>query len=371
MIKCQVAMDALEKIAPRRLAEDWDNVGLMTGSPAQAVHKIFVCLDVTQAVVLRAVESGCDMIVSHHPLIFKPIKNLRSDLPQGKLLQSILENHLIVFSAHTNLDITDGGVNDVLAEKIGLTNLQPFVSTEEEELVKLVVFVPEEQADAVRFAIGDAGAGAIGGYSHCSFSARGEGMFLPGEGTHPFVGIPGKMEKVDEVKIETILPLRIKNKVVRAMLKAHPYEEVAYDIYPLKNTGKTMSLGRFGELVDPLEIEEFAALVKKSLPVDGVRFVRGGKKLIKKVALCSGSGAEFITKAAYMGADAYVTGDVKYHEAQKAEQLGMHLIDAGHFGTEMPVVQVLADLLRRAAIEGKWKIEVLADEESQDVFHTI
>lgn len=371
MIKCQVAMDALEKIAPRYLAEDWDNVGLMTGSPAQDVHKIFVCLDVTQEVVLRALEAGCDMIVSHHPLIFKPIKNLRSDLPQGKLLQSIVENHLIVFSAHTNLDIADGGVNDVLAERIGLKNLRPFVPTEEEELIKLVVFVPEKQAAAVRTAIGDAGAGAIGNYSHCSFSAKGEGSFFPGEKTHPFIGNPGKMEKVEEVRVETILPLQLKNKVLRAMLKAHPYEEAAYDIYPLKNTGKTMSLGRFGELAEPVAIEKFAALIKKVLPVDGVRFVRGGMKMIKKVALCSGSGAEFITKAAYMGADVYVTGDVKYHEAQKAEQLGMHLIDAGHFGTEMPVVRVLADLLRQAAANGKWKIEVLADEESQDIFHTI
>ena len=371
MIKCQVAMDALEKIAPRYLAEDWDNVGLMTGSPAQAVHKIFVCLDVTQDVVFRAIEAGCNMIVSHHPLIFKPIKNLRSDLPQGKLLQSILENHLIVFSAHTNLDIADGGVNDVLAEKIGLKNLQPFVITEEEALVKLVVFVPEKQAAAVRAAIGDAGAGAIGSYSHCSFSGKGEGSFLPGPDTHPFIGKPGVVEKVEEVRVETILPLKLKNKVLRAMLKAHPYEEAAYDVYPLENSGKQMSLGRFGELDEALTVEAFATLIKTALPIDGLRFVRGGTKLIKKVALCSGSGAEFIAKAAYMGADAYVTGDVKYHEAQKAEQLGMHLVDAGHFGTEMPVVRVLADLLRLAAAKGKWKIEVLADEESQDIFHMI
>lgn len=371
MVKCQVVMEAIDALAPRALAESWDNVGLMAGSPAQDVHKILVCLDVSESLVKRAVQGGFDMIVSHHPLFFKPLKNLRTDLPQGRLLQLLLENRIAVFSAHTNLDIASGGVNDVLAELLGLENIQPFARTGEEELVKLVVFVPQAQAGLVREAIGDAGAGHIGRYSHCSFQTAGQGSFLPLAGTQPFIGEPGRLETVAEVRLETILPARLQHKVIKAMLKAHPYEEVAYDLYPLKNAGDVMSLGRIGQLPKARTVEDFARDVKRILPGDTVRLVCGGRKMIRKIALCSGSGAEFIAKAAYMGADAYVTGDVKYHDAQKAEQLGIHVIDAGHFGTEMPIVRVLAEKLAACAEQGRWNIAVEADAVSRDLFQTV
>ena len=370
MVKCQVVMEALDAMAPRCLAESWDNVGLMAGSPAQEVHKLLVCLDVSEKLVKRAVQDGCDMIVSHHPLFFKPLKNLRTDLPQGRLLQLLMENKIAVFSAHTNLDIASGGVNDVLAELLGLENIQPFAVTGKEEMVKLVVFTPQAQAGLIQEAIGNAGAGHIGRYSHCSFQTAGQGSFLPLAGAQPFIGQPGHLETVMEVRLETILPVRLQNKVIKAMLKVHPYEEVAYDLYPLENAGAVMSLGRIGQLPETVAVEDFAQKVKQVLPGDTVRLVCGGRRMVRKIALCSGSGAEFIAKAAYMGADVYVTGDVKYHDAQKAEQLGIHVIDAGHFGTEMPIVRILAEKLAACAAQGQWDITVEADAVSQDLFRT-
>ena len=371
MIKCQVVMNALDKAAPRHLAESWDTIGLMVGSPAQTVEKIFVCLDISEETVGQAIAKGCDMMVSHHPLFFKPLKNIRTDLPQGKLLQKIIQADMSVFSAHTNLDIAAGGVNDVLAARIGLQNTKDFVVTQEEALLKLVVFVPKAQAELVKRALGRAGAGQIGQYEDCMFSVPGTGQFLPMEGSQPFCGTKGKMEIVEEIRIETVFPAARQRQIVRELLAVHPYEEPAYDLYPLKNTGEIFSLGRIGELPEVLTVEAFAESVKKALPSKSLRYVSAGARRIKRVALCSGSGAEFISKAAFMGADVYVTGDVRYHEAQKARESGMHLIDAGHFGTEMPVVNVLAAYLQKESQAGGWNVEVYADTCSEDIFQSL
>ncbi len=371
MVKCQVIMDAMENIAPRRLAEEWDNPGLLLGSPAQNVNRLLVCLDVSEAVVERAIAEKCDMIVSHHPLIFHAIRKLRTDLPQGHLLQRLLANDIAVYAAHTNLDIAAGGVNDVLAARIGCTGLEPFDVTAQEELIKLAVYVPADSAEVVRQAITKAGAGCIGNYSCCTFRVEGKGTFLPMEGTKPFIGRQGRLETVDEVRIETILPARMESRVVKAMLKAHPYEEAAYDLYPLHNKGRIESLGRIGYLSQPLIPEAFAEQVRCGLGADYVRLVRAGNKQIRKVALCSGSGAEFIAKAAFMGADAYVTGDVKYHDAQQAVGLGIHLVDAGHFPTEFPVVSVLVNRLEKALAGHSGKVEILEDRESEDLFTVV
>lgn len=265
-VKCQQVMEALERIAPKRLAEEWDNPGLLLGSPAQEVHKILTCLDVTDEVVEEALSLGADMIVAHHPLIFKGIKKLRTDLPLGARLQKLMVHGLAVAAAHTNLDSAQGGVNDVLAEAIGLTDIQP---------------------------------------------------------------LAGKNEEARE------------------------------------------TLGRMGLLPEPVSLEDFACQVKEALPVDYVRLVRAGEKKIKKVALCSGAGAEFIPKAAFLGADAYVTGDVKYHEAQQAVEMGIHIIDGGHFGTEFPIAAVLRERLTEELAGLKGEVAVVADTCSQDVFSII
>ena len=371
MVKCQVIMDAMERIAPRKLAEDWDNPGLLVGSPAQEVNHVYVCLDVSEAVIDAVIAQGADMIISHHPLIFRVMKQLRTDLPLGRMLQRLMENHIAVYAAHTNLDIAPGGVNDVLARLLGLGDIQDFVVTGEEELEKLAVYVPRDYAEQVREAVTRAGAGAIGNYSCCTFNTSGQGTFLPSEDTHPFIGKPGQLEQVDEVRIETILPAALERKIVRAMLRAHPYEEPAYDLYPLKNKGKSSSLGRVGILPVPQRAEDFAGQVCAALDAGHVRLVKAGERLVRKVALCSGSGAEFIGKASFLGADAYITGDVKYHDAQQAAALGMHVIDAGHFATEFPVVQVLGRQLAREMEGQRGDIAITCDEESRDFFSIV
>lgn len=366
MVKCQAVMDAMERLAPRRLAEEWDNPGLLLGSPAQEVRRILVCLDVRDTLADRAIMEKFDLIVAHHPLIFRGIKNLRTDRPEGRLIEKLIRGGVAVFAAHTNLDIAAGGVNDALAERIGLTDLEPFKVMEIEELVKLAVYVPKDEADAVREAITDAGAGHIGRYRACTFNVAGQGTFLPEAGTHPFIGHPGRMETVDEVRIETIFPAAIERRIVHAMLKAHPYEEVAYDLYSLRNPGRAESLGRIGRLSAPMTADAFAARVKDALGADYVRLVRAGERRVEKVGLLSGSGAEFIDKAAIMGCDAYVTGDVRYHDAQRAVELGLHVIDAGHFASEQIIVPVLARYLADAMPPGG--VEVIADDTARDFF---
>ena len=371
MIKCQVVMDAMDRLAPRYLAEDWDNVGLLIGSPAQDIHKILTCLDVTENIIDTAIAQNYDMIISHHPFLFRGIKRIATDKPLGRMLQKLLSHNIAVFAAHTNLDTTFGGVNDVLAEKLNLTDLKPLTISYREEIVKLGVNVPAEFADKVREAIGRAGAGAIGNYKECSFQFSGQGRFTPLEGAAPFIGKQDKNETVNEVRIETIMPVKIKKRVIRAMLKAHPYEVPAYDIIPTQNVYNENGLGRIGKLQMPMDIMDFAKMAKQNLPGDTFRLVKSNDKPVQKVALCSGAGVEFLDKAAMQGADTYVTGDVKYHEAQHAQELGINLIDAGHFGTEMPIAQTLADYLQKENTENKWQIEITADTTAKDVFTTI
>lgn len=370
-VKCQVIMNAMEQLAPKWLAQDWDNVGLMLGSPAQDVKKVFVCLDVDGAAIEAAKRAGADMMVSHHPFVFKPLHHLRTDLPQGKWIQDLFQNNIAVYSAHTNLDIADGGVNDVLAERLGVTECRFLSATEAETVCKLAVYVPVTHLESVRSAIFKAGAGQIGAYSHCSFHMRGEGTFLPSENTQPFIGTPGKFERVDEVRLETVLPDKAVSRVVKALLRVHPYEEVAYDLYDLKQGGRAYGFGRIGILAETICAGDFAEQIKTALSVNHVRLVGSAAQKVQKVALCGGAGAEFISKAAYAGADLMVTGDVKYHEAQKALENGICIIDAGHFGTEFPVVEKMASYLAQKAKQEKWDVEIGWDRESKDIFTII
>ena len=268
MLSCQVVMNALERIAPRHLAEDWDNTGLLVGSYAQKVERILVALDVDDTVVAEAIERSADMIVAHHPAIFRGMKQLRTDLPLGRRLAALLTHGIAVAAAHTNLDITCGGVNDVLAERLGLEKLSTFITT--------------AQAD-----------------------------------------------------------------------------------------GSAESLGRIGTLPAPVAIDDFAHSVRERLGVSHVRLVRAADRPVRRVAVVGGAGAEFIDTAVRRGADVYLTGDVKYHEAQRAAEQGMHLIDAGHFGTERPVLPVLADLLRAELAAEHGTVEILVTEKQRDVFDVI
>lgn len=371
-VKCQVILDAMERIAPRAMAEEWDNPGLLVGSPAQDVARILVCLDVSEAVIAQAVKQRADLILSHHPLLFRPVKKLRTDLPQGRMLAQLLKNDIAVFAAHTNLDSAPGGLNDLLVKKLGLVEARPLTESYREKYCKLAVFVPETHAEAVRAAVGKAGAGQIGSYSHCSFQVKGTGAFLPRAGAQPYLGAVGALETVDEVRLEVILPEKIAPRVVRAMLRAHPYEAAAYDLYPLENVIGATGLGRIGKLAQPQPLAAFAEQVKAALGLKHVRLAAADRNaLVKKVALCGGSGADLVQKAAYQGADVFVTGDVKYHDAQRALECGVAVLDAGHFGTEFPVVAHLAAQLREIAAAEKWDVEILGDTQSADLLETL
>jgi dinuclear metal center YbgI/SA1388 family protein len=370
MVSCQTIIDIIEKLAPKRLALEWDNPGLMIGDFAKRIDKIMVTLTLEEQALDYAVKNRVDMVITHHPLFFKPVKSLRLDLPLGKLVRKVLQNDITVYSAHTNLDVAFDGVNDILANILELKSVRILKKTMEETYKKLVVFVPRNHAVSVRNAIGNAGGGFIGNYSHCTFSVQGEGSFKPHEGSSPFIGEVGKLETVDEVRIETIVHESLLKKVISAMLKAHPYEEVAYDIYPLSNEGKTYGMGRIGYLGSPMKLCNFCNVVKQKLKAKHIRVVGDLTKEISKVALCGGAGGDLISSAAFSGADVIVTGDVKYHDAIEAKAAGIAVIDAGHFYTENPIVYSLAALIKSKILSLGEKV-VVTVYEGKDPFDVI
>lgn len=344
-------MGIMERLAPRGWALEDDNVGLLVGSPNQVVHGIVVALDLNREVVGRVLDSGANLVVTHHPAIFRPLSALRTDLPQGALLAQVVRSEVAVFSAHTNLDVCEGGVSSRLAEVLGLQDTEVLAVTGAERFVKIVVFVPAEAAETVRAALGESGAGHLGQYSHCSFQVSGTGRFKPLEGSKPFIGRAGEVAEVPEVRVETIVRQRELARVVRAMLAAHPYEEAAYDVYPLEDRGLTYGLGRVGRLAEPVKLGDFAALVKDRLVAPGVRVVGDLDRAVRKVAVLGGSGGKYVRQAVFAGADVLVLGDLSYHDAEDARELGLAVIDAGHGPTERVVLDSVAQLLREGLTE--------------------
>lgn len=369
-VRCQTLIDLLEDIAPTGLAESWDNVGLLVGDPQAGIEGVLVALDLTQEVIEEAVNKQCNFVLLHHPPIFQPLKRLTSSNPEAKLILSAAKNGLNLYAAHTNLDKALGGVNDRLAQVLALNNTEILSAKVKEQHYKLVVFVPETHEKEVRQAIGDAGAGFIGNYSHCTFRAKGTGTFLPQSGADPFLGEVGQMEEVAEFRLETIVPEKILGKVLQAMLKAHPYEEVAYDLYPLAALGTPKGgLGRIGSLPEPLPPEDLIALVKEKLSISSVRVVPGTHELIRRVAVCGGSGGGLIKEAARKGAQAFITGDIDYHEGQLAESLGLMLVDAGHGATEKVVLPFLVEQLNNLLNEHNLAIPVILSAANTDPWH--
>ncbi|MGI6588832.1 MAG: Nif3-like dinuclear metal center hexameric protein [Peptococcia bacterium] len=365
-VSCQTIINLVEKYAPKKIAEEWDNIGLQVGSPAQSISCVFLSLDLNEAILEEAQTLGAEMLVVHHTPFFKPLQNLRTDLPQGRLMQKIVQQGMVLYAAHTNLDATVGGVNDVLARKLELLQVELLTESWQEKLYKLVVFVPREYTEKVSEAICRAGAGWIGKYAHCTFRTNGRGTFFPLEGTQPFIGQKGKLENVEETRLETIIPEARLKRVIGALLKAHPYEEVAYDLYPLVNEGEKSGIGRIGFLPQSLTLKEFIHLVKKRLALSMVRYCGDLEKTVEKVALCGGSGASYLARAAFLGADVYLTADLKYHEAQEALTRDLALVDAGHFGTERPVLDVLATYLQREL--GQKGVQVVVSQVNSDPF---
>jgi dinuclear metal center YbgI/SA1388 family protein len=318
-----------EQFSPKSLAMEGDKIGLQIGRLNKPVEKVLVALDVLEEVVDEAIAENVQLIIAHHPIIFRPLQKISTEQTYGRIIEKLIKHDIAVYAAHTNLDVAKGGVNDLLAEALGLTDTEVLVPTSEIKLKKLVVFVPEKDAVKVKEALGNAGAGHIGNYSHCAFSSQGTGQFLPGDNTNPHIGSHGKLEEVNEVRVETIFPEHLEKKILSAMIKAHPYEEVAYDIYPLENKGETLGLGRVG-YVNEMSLEEFAAHVKKNLGVQGLRVVGDLQSKVRKVAVLGGDGNKYFMSAKFKGADVYVTGDFYYHVAHDAMMEGLNIVDPGH-----------------------------------------
>lgn len=355
----------IEKIAPEYLADSWDNSGLQIGSRNRKVEKVLVSLDLDEKTMEKAIETSCDMVITHHPFFFKEMKCVETDSSRGRIVELAIKNNVTVYSAHTNLDVSSRGVNDLLAKKLNLRGACPIVKTHSDTLYKLAVYVPVEDADHVRATMAKAGAGSLGDYDSCSFTIRGMGRFKPGDGSDPHIGSQGKLEEVLEEKIEVVVGEAQKSEVIGAMMEVHPYEEVAYDVYRLENIGDSLGYGAVGS-IDTVDLRSFSELAKQVLDCDYVKVYGNLDREISTVAVCGGSGASFID-AVSKRADVYLTGDIKYHDAQRAKEVGLALIDAGHFGTEKHVVKFLKDYLEEE-LEGKVSVESFTSDLSQ---HTL
>lgn len=357
-----------ESWSPKKLAcMENDPIGLAIGTLNKEVKKVLVTLDVNDEVADEAIQKGCQLIIAHHPPIFRKLANLRTDTPAGKLYEKLIKNDIAVYAAHTNLDVASGGVNDLLADALQLENKQILEKTYHENLMKLAVFVPDEYAEKVRFALAKAGAGHIGNYDSCSFSTNGQGRFRALEGADPFIGEIGEMETTDEEKIEVVFPHSIKNKVLKALLNAHPYEEPAYDVYTLAVETKEMGIGRVGTLKEPMTLKQFAQFVKTQLNVPMVRVVGQTETFISKVAVLGGDGNTYIHAAKRSGADVFVTGDVKFHIAQDAQNLGLNIIDPGHH-VEKVMIKGVADKMAQLCSNSKLSVEFIQSEIDTEPF---
>ncbi|AXF54707.1 Nif3-like dinuclear metal center hexameric protein [Salicibibacter kimchii] len=349
----------LEKWSPQHLAMEGDPVGLMLGSLEKKVKKVLVTLDVTEAVVAEAVEKRTDLIISHHPLLFMPLTEVDTSTPKGRVIQQCLQHDITVYTAHTNLDIAPGGVNDWLADAMEIKATKELVPTKKDQLYKLVAFVPEEDTDQVRWALGDAGAGHIGDYSHCTFNSEGTGTFVPGDETDPHIGNRGALTYVAEKKIETVVPESKLTQVLDVLGRAHPYEEPAYDLYPLGLEGESYGLGRVGTLATSMKLEKFASSLKEIFTVEGLRVVGDLEQTVQTIAVIGGDGSKYWQQALAAGADVLVTGDVKFHTAQDAEAAGLALIDPGHH-IEAIMKQALADRFAQDAQASGYQMKATA-----------
>jgi dinuclear metal center YbgI/SA1388 family protein len=340
LVRVAQIAEAVERIAPLALAEDWDNCGLQVGDPEVEVNRVLVALTPLPEIFEEAEEKGADFLLFHHPLIFDPLKAIVTSSYPGDLLARAIRNGHAVYAAHTSYDAAPAGVSVALARRLDLGGPLRVLSPRG-ALRKLVVFVPEENVDAVAKALAGAGAGVIGDYTECTFRTQGRGTFRGGEGANPYLGEKGRLEQVEEVRMETVVPAHAVQRAVEAATAAHPYEEIALDVYPVEGSPEGCGYGRLGTLTERLTAEELREHVSESLGFPA-RLVADPGRRIETVAVLGGSGGSFIPEVAVSGAHAYVTGDVDYHDALLAESLGLTVIDAGHAATELPSLEPLA-----------------------------
>jgi len=350
--------DKIEKIAPLKLAQDWDNVGLLIGDPQRNVKNILLTIDVTGEVLAEAKKLKTDLIISYHPVIWDGLKKITTE-GQSSIVYNLINSGIAVFSIHTAFDSAIGGVNDGLAEIIGIVDGQPigdYVDNPASVHYKLVVFIPIESAAKISNAVFAAGAGVIGNYSNCGFSAEGRGTFLPLAGARPAIGKKGKIEAVPEIRFETIVPAEKLDDCIAAMKKAHPYEEPAFDVFKLYNSQNKLGLGRIGKLQKPMQLNKILERIKKHTEAKAVGIIGNPKKLIKTAAVCAGSCGKIINSVIAAKADLYLTGELKHHHALAAQQANLTCICLGHTVSERFILKKFAKQLQKQAKEIAIKI---------------
>ncbi len=386
----------IENKYPLNLAYNWDNVGLIVGDFDNDIKRILVTLEANESTIEEAIENKIDLIVTHHPFIFKKINKINTKDLKGRLIHKLIKNDIALYSMHTNFDIAIDGLNDYFMEIMGFKNTKILDVTHSDTLYKIAVYVPVSHEIIVREALGEAGAGYIGNYSHCTFNTQGIGTFKPEDDANPFIGTVGEIESVKEVKIETIIPSKLLQKTIDNMIKSHPYEEVAYDVYKLENKGESVGLGRYVSLNDKISLQDLCEEIKLKLNMDHIRVV-GELSLndkislqdlceeiklklnmdhirvvgeldtkIKKVAVVTGAGSDMVSLAKSKNCDVIITGDVKYHEAQDALDMGMCIIDCGHFDTE----DIFKDVMKRF-LDKLEDVEVIKSEVNLNPFKII
>jgi dinuclear metal center YbgI/SA1388 family protein len=336
-------LSAIEVFAAPELQEDYDNAGLITGKRGWNCTGVLCTLDITVGVIKEALQYNCNLIISHHPIVFKGLKRVNGSNYVEEIIIAAIKNDIAIYAAHTNLDNVVLGVNHTIANKLDLQNtsiLQP----KNKMLRRLITFAPLDKAEQVRQAVFAAGAGHIGNYSECSFNGEGVGTFKARKGADPYIGEIGKQHQERETKIEIVFPFYLENQVVKALIDNHPYEEVAYDIFTMENVHYGIGAGVVGELKAEMQEEDFLKMLKDRFGLKVIRHTALRKKPVKKVAVCGGAGSFLIKKALYSGADIYISSDIKYHEFFDAEGR-MVIADIGHYESEQFTVDLLHGLL--------------------------
>lgn len=345
MLKIKEIVNFLETFAPPALQESYDNAGLIVGDPEAKISSALVAIDVTEDVVDEAIKNGAGLIIAHHPVVFSGLKKITGRNYVERTVLKAIKNDVAIFAAHTNLDTVTGGVNSKICEKLGLKNcrvLQPVSG----QLKKLVTFIPVQAAEKVRTAVFEAGAGHIGNYDFCGYNLEGTGSFRGGENASPYVGEKGQVHYEKEIRFETIFPGWLQSKIVYALLETHPYEEVAYDIYPLENNFEMAGMGMVGELNEPLSEPDFLHLLKKTFGTGSIKHTKLQGKKVGKVAVCGGAGSFLLNRAIAAKADFFVTGDFKYHQFFDAENK-IVIADVGHYESEQFTKELFYELLTK------------------------
>ncbi len=357
----------MESIAPRRLAQDWDNCGLQIGDTDRPVRRIMIALDPTPEVIQSACDHKIDLLITHHPLIFKPLRSIDLTTPLGRIIQRAIQHHVAIFSAHTNLDTATNGLNDLFLEKIGVTPVGVLCPDSPVEYCKLSVYVPVSHCQEILDVFFQLDASSQDKYTCCTFRHPGTGTFKPGPLAQPFLGKPGGgIVHADEVKIEARFRKDAVQQAVEAIRSVHPYESMAYDVYPLENQNVETGFGRIGRLENPMPFLKFSKIIKSKFKLRHLKISGPLELMVRHVAVCTGSGSSMMPAFLASSADVFISGDLKYHDARDAEICGKGLIDAGHFASEAMMIHYISERLKTLLKDSG--VSVLAWDQEKDPF---